>query len=289
MNERRASSRPTRWWLALYTGFTALCWSNGPAHAAAITATPVEHTRFEEVSDEAFARHWSLTAEDVTKYREYMNVEGRYFYAHLDPVMVLGIIETDPVKRGQYAENYLKAERQRVSDQTGFAALVAATHLKRFGREAVFDFSKLPQAAHRPGYGRARADRLGLTTPPAFSLRPANPVQGDPVAAAPPVIPQAGDTVDLLIDADCQEACYEKLNQVLKTPGVRIQVYGRGFKDTQGLLAWMEKWPITAEVRATEATRIAPRRFDPLVFSGWGDGKSPVALLRRQGAVLAKW
>ena len=91
-----------------------------------------------------------------------------------------------------------------------------------------------------------------------------------------------------MVDAECAAACYEKLNQVLKTPGVRVQVYGRGFKETQGLLAWLEKWPVPAAVRAAEAARIAPRHFDPMVFGGWGTGKSPVALLRRQGAVRAK-
>lgn len=278
----------TRGWLALYTGFTALCWSSAPAQTAAITATTVAHTRFENASDEALAQHWGLSAEAVAKYQDYMTVEERYFYAHLDPVMVLGIIETDPVKRGRYAEQYLKAERRRVSDQTGFASLVAATQLKWFGLEALFDFSKLPQAANSPGYWRARADRLGLATPPAFSPLPENPAQRDPATTVPPVTPQAGDTVDLLIDADCQEACYQKLNQVLKTPGVRVQLYGRGFKDTQGLLAWMEKWPVPAETRADAVARVAPRRFDPVIFGGLGNGKSPVALLRRQGAVRAK-
>ena len=278
----RAEMQRTPFMLVLIAGLTACGGRIALAQTAAITATTVEHSRLAAVSDEAFARHWGLTAEAVAKYRAYMNVEGRYFYAHLDPVMVLGIIETDPVQRSQYAENYLKAERQRVSDQTGFAALVAATQLKRFGLEPVFDFSTLPQAAQSPGYWRARADRLGGATPTAYSPRPANGTHADS-----PVSPQAGDIVDLLVDAECAAACYEKLNQVLKTPGVRVQVYGRGFKETQGLLAWLEKWPVPAEVRAAEAARIAPRHFDPMVFGGWGTGKSAAALLRRQRAVWA--
>ena len=52
--------------------------------------------------------------EEVAHYRQYMRVEGRYFYAHLDPVMTLGIIETDPVQRARYAGLYLEAERERV-------------------------------------------------------------------------------------------------------------------------------------------------------------------------------
>ena len=118
--------------VALIAGLTACGGRIALAQTAAITATTVEHSRLGAVSDEAFAWHWGLTAEAVAKYRAYMNVEGRYFYAHLDPVMVLGIIETDPVQRSQYAETYLKAERQRVSDQTGFAALVAA--IRSFAR-----------------------------------------------------------------------------------------------------------------------------------------------------------
>lgn len=269
----------TRGWLALYTGFTALCWSSAPAQTAAITATTVAHTRFEDASDEALAQHWGLSAEAVAKYQDYMTVEGRYFYAHLDPVMVLGIIETDPAKRARFAEQYLHAERRRITEQTRFAALVAATQMKRFGPEAVVDFSTLPQAANSPGYWRARAERGDLAT------RPANGAQA--AAASPPVAPQAGDIVDLLIDADCASAGYEQLNQVLTTPGVSIQLYGRGFKDPQHLLTWLDQWPVPADVRAARAARIAPRRFDPVVFQGF-DPTCPVALLRRKGVVLGK-
>ena len=109
----------TRLFVALGAGLTALCGSVASAQTAAITATPIEHTRFEEVSPPAFARHWGLTAEEVTKYRAYMNVEGRYFYAHLDPVMVLGIIETDPVQRGRYACLLYTSQIQRLRVQLG--------------------------------------------------------------------------------------------------------------------------------------------------------------------------
>jgi len=273
--------RPTGRSLALGAGLAALCGSVASAQTAAITTTPIEHTRFEEVSNEVFARHWGLAVEDATKYRTYMNVEGRYYYAHLDPVMVLGIIETDPAKRARFAEQYLHAERRRITEQTRFAALVAATQMQRFGPEAVVDFSTLPQARNTPGYRRARAERLGLTSSPVD----ARPTDRD--ATSPSITPQAGDVIDLLIDAGCAAACYEKLDQVLKTPDIPVQLYGRGFKDIQQLVAWLDQWPSPANVRSANAGRISPRRYDPLVFKGF-DHTRPVALLRRQGVVLEK-
>ncbi|HOW80581.1 MAG TPA: hypothetical protein PK406_14145 [Verrucomicrobiota bacterium] len=248
---------------------------------AVISATPVEHTVFGPVDDRALAAHWGLKPEEVQRYRDYMRVEGRYFYRHLDPVMVLGILEADPARRARYAEQYLEGERRRVEQQTGFASLVAATQLKRYGREALFDFSKLPQAAGSPNYLRARANRPGSAPAVALSLPPAAPG-----AAAPPAIPQAGDTVDLLVAPDCRAPCHDKLNELLKTPGVRILVYGRGFQDPPALVAWLEQRPATPDLpRADE--RIEPRRFDAVVFGPAAERATPpLALLRRHGVVI---
>ena len=72
-----------------------------------LTETPVHYSTWGPASDAALAAHWGLTAEEVQRYHHYMAVEGQYFYRHLDPVMVLGLMETDPAKRTRYAEKYL--------------------------------------------------------------------------------------------------------------------------------------------------------------------------------------
>jgi hypothetical protein len=269
----------------LLAGLAALPFAGARAQGA-ITATPVEYTAFGPANDRALAEHWGLPEADVARYRQYMQVEGRYFYAHLDPVMVLGIIETDPAKRARFAERYLDAERRRVAAQTGFATLVAATQLERYGLESPVDFSRLPQAAHSPGYRAARSAR---EAPPGLAA--------DRAPAAPPPAPaaatlRAGDTVDVWVEAGCEAPCHDKLTEILQTPDVKVHLYGRGFKDALALVAWLERWPapgLDAAARAAAARRIEPRRFDPVIFGGIDLSQPPVALLRRNGAAIARF
>lgn len=274
-----------------------------------VSATAVSYTTWSAPTAEALAAHWGLTPEDVRRYNAYMAVEGRYFYAHLDPVMVLGLIETDPQRRTQYVKQYLGAERQRIEQQTSFAALAAEVQLKRFGLEKLVDFSTLPGAKASPGYLEARAQRhegengaflpvAALPSPRSAALKEATltphpgesvaPAATTPTRAAPSATPQAGDTIDLLVDPDCTTACYEKLVALLKTPDVRIHVYGRGFKDNAAFLAWLAQRPSTAASQAEEAKRLEPRRFDALMFNGLATSKAPVALWRRQGMLVSR-
>lgn len=244
-----------------------------------LSATTIEHTQFGEVSDQALAEHWKLSPQEIAGYRRYMKLEGRYFYAHLDPVMVLGIIETDPVQRARYAGLYLEAERERIQEQTRFANLVASVQLKRYGLEAPVDFSILPQVANSPGYQAARAGHGA-----AQAGLPASPVT--PAATpAEPVVLHAGDRVDLLVEPGCETACYDKIQSVLPVAGVKIRLYGRKFDDEKALVAWLERGPL-GRLDADARGRIEPRRFDPLIFSGVDISHPPVTLLRRNGAVV---
>lgn len=261
----------------MLAGAAALAPLSGVAQTT-LTTTAIDHTRFGTVTDAAMAAHWGLEKAEIAQYRNYMALEGRYFYAHLDPVMVLGLIETDPQKRARYAEKYLLDEQRRVEEQTSFAKLVAATQLKRFGPQPVFDFSTLPQAKNTPGYLEARAARLGATRTTVATA-----------TAPPPVTPaalQAGDTVDLLIGPDCGTPCEDKLAQILESAGAKVLLYGRDFPDASALVAWLARWVAAAPGRVDAATRIQPRRFDPVVFHGMNLSTLPVALLRRNGVVV---
>jgi len=261
----------------MLAGAAALAPLSGVAQTT-LTTTAIDHTRFGTVTDAAMAAHWGLEKAEIAQYRNYMALEGRYFYAHLDPVMVLGLIETDPQKRARYAEKYLLDEQRRVEEQTSFAKLVAATQLKRFGPQPVFDFSTLPQAKNTPGYLEARAARLGATRTTVATA-----------TAPPPVTPaalQAGDTVDLLIGPDCGTPCEDQLAQILESAGAKVLLYGRDFPDASALVAWLARWVAAAPGRVDAATRIQPRRFDPVVFHGMNLSTLPVALLRRNGVVV---
>ena len=254
--------------------------SSSPASLAPATTT-IEHTQLgEEASDQELAEHWKLSREEVARYRHFMRVEGRYYYAHLDPVMVLGLTTADPVQRARYAGQYLDAERARIQEQTRFAMLVAEVQAKRFGLEKLVDFSVLPQVAQSSSYLAARATRgQPAQTPP--SAASSTPTQ----RPAAPATLQAGDQVDFLIEPSCIAVCIDALKKVLQVPDVRVRLYGRGFKDTAALVAWLEQKPLTDLDAATRA-RIAPRHFDPMVFSGINLSRVPVVLLRRNGVVV---
>jgi len=261
----------------MLAGAAALASLSGGAQT--LTTTAIDHTTFGTATDQAMADHWGLKTAEVVKYKTYMALEGKYFYAHLDSVMVLGLIETDPQQRARYAEKYLLDERRRVEEQTSFAKLVAATQLQRFGPQPVFDFSILPQARNTPGYGEARAARRGATrTTVATALAP-------PLVT--PAALQAGDTVDLLIGPDCGTPCEDQLAQILESAGVKVLLYGRDFPDAAALAAWLARWKAAAPGRVDAALRILPRRFDPVVFHGMNLSTLPVALLRRNGVVVS--
>ena len=243
------------------------------AAASPVTATALDYT---QVTEADLADHWSLEQADIRRYRNYMAREGQFFYAHLDPIMVLGIIESDPKRRTRYAEQYLMAERQRIEAQTAFAQAVGAAQFRLFGKEKYVDFSRLPQAAaampsHPPALAAAR---------PAIRSLP----RLDPAGL------QAGDTVDLLVDAACQAACYDRLRALLQRPTLTIALYGRDFADPTALVTWLEagqtSW--TDAERQAAAARIQPRRFDPLVFAGVQLTAPPLALVRRHGRIVGR-
>ena len=243
------------------------------AAAPPVTATALDYT---QVTEADLADHWSLEQADIRRYRNYMALEGRFFYTHLDPIMVLGIIESDPKRQARYAERYLMAERQRIEAQTAFAQAVGAAQFRLFGKEKYVDFSRLPQAAaampsHPPALAAAR---------PAIRSLP----RLDPAGL------QAGDTVDLLVDAACQAACYDRLRALLQRPTLTIALYGRDFADPTALVTWLEagqaSW--TDAERQAAAARIQPRRFDPLVFAGVQLTAPPLALVRRHGRIVGR-
>lgn len=237
------------------------------------------------VSDAELADYWRIDTEDAARYRRYMALEGRYYYAHLDPVMVLGLIETDPDRRRRFAEQYLLAERRRVTQQTGFAALVAQAQQHLYGHEPLFDFATLPQAAHSPGYRQARAERLG--EPPAQGAM-SRPVERGPSAmpTGTDFQPRAGDTLDLLVAPDCRTACYRLLTELLETPAAVVSVYGYRFADVDALVAWLEAGLAVPLDDPAIAGRLQLKRFDPLVFADVRPLSAPLALLRRDGVVV---
>ena len=243
------------------------------AAASPVTATALDYT---QVTEADLADHWSLEQADIRRYRNYMAREGRFFYAHLDPIMVLGIIETDPQRQARYAERYLMAERQRIEAQTAFAQAVGAAQLRLFGKEKYVDFSRLPQAA------------ASMPSHPPAPAAPRPAIRSWP--RLDPAGLQAGDTVDVLVDAACQAGCFDRLRTLVQTPDVNVLLYGRDFPDAAALVAWLEaglaSWTEVERQRA--ATRIQPRHFDPVVFADIASTPTPVVLVRRNGRIVGR-
>ena len=251
--------------LGLYALASATASAQAPKPSdAAITYSPIHYT---PVTTDELATYWQLQPIEITTYQRYMALEGHYHYAHLDPVMVLGLISTDIDDRRRYAERYVQAERQRIQQQTTFAQLIAAAQLNLYGPEPLFDFSKLPQAPSSPGYLKARTAGLGKG-------------QGD----ANDLTPRPGDVIELLIGADCTTPCQTLLNQALETPDVTIHLYGRGFTDANALAQWLITAAEHHPMFPAALERIQLKGDDPLLFPA--DTEWPRAQLRRNGLVI---
>jgi len=172
------------------------------------------------------------------------------------------------------------AERQRIEAQTAFAQAVGAAQLRLFGQEKYVDFSRLPQAA-------APVARPSLVT-----ARGSAPSRSDPapIPRADPATLRAGDTVDVRVDAACQAECFDRLRTLVQIPDVHVLLYGRDFPDAAALVTWLEaglaSW--TEVERQAAATRIQPRHFDPVVFADLAGTAMPLALVRRNGALIGR-
>ena len=186
-----------RWWAGVLLGTYGL----GAVHAqTTLTETPAHYSTWGPASDAAWAAHWGLTAEEVERYHHYMAVEGQYFYRHLDPVMVLGLIETDPAQRARYAEQYLMGERRRIEAQTRFATLAAAVQFERFGLEKRVDFppygalGTVPRSRRPRLVGRGRKRRLFTRRALAGRKPPPRGPSGRPWQDRPITAQRAGRT-----------------------------------------------------------------------------------------------
>lgn len=265
-------------------GLLTLCLT-AQAQDATITQTQITATQFQRTTAqiETMATQWELEPEEVERYLDYMDHEGQYFYNHLDPVMVLGIIETDTAKRDDYAAKYLMAERRRVEQQVLFATTVAQAQQRLFGPESIVSFAKLPQATNSPRYLKARARKQGKSQ--ALQLRP--PATPIPVANVQTMQPQIGDVIDLLVDTACTRACYDALTHTLAVDDVTVNLYVKGYTGNAGVVEWFTTW-LADHPTPTDADRIALKRFDPVLFGEGASTKTPVAFLRRDGVVIAR-
>ena len=77
-------------------------------------ATPKPSITYTTINNKPFRDAWGLNDDESKSYNDYMQTTGKFFYTHLDPLMVLGFIEENPAKRAALAERHLIKSRQRI-------------------------------------------------------------------------------------------------------------------------------------------------------------------------------
>lgn len=76
-------------------------------------------------SPKAFMQHWDISAEDMQKYQQYMELEGKYQHAHLNPLYVLSIISKAPEEKGYFAAKAAKREHEMTKAEIETAWLIS--------------------------------------------------------------------------------------------------------------------------------------------------------------------
>ncbi|GBU08991.1 hypothetical protein AwWohl_01290 [Gammaproteobacteria bacterium] len=107
-----------------------------------ITQTQITHLT---LTNKEQADHWQLSMDEWEGYQKYMELEGKYFYAHLDPITVLSLTTKDKALRIKYIHAAVLKERELVDTQVNFANDSFRVARELFGNEDLFDFNKLPQ------------------------------------------------------------------------------------------------------------------------------------------------
>ena len=84
-----------------------------------------------------------LSEQDWAKYDKIMKGPRGYFSPGMDPVMALGMEETDPKARKKYIEMAAKQEHDRVGRELAYAREYKDAFLRLYGDEPLFDQQRL--------------------------------------------------------------------------------------------------------------------------------------------------
>jgi len=250
---------------------------------AVVDSTVVEYTQIE---DDAMMKAWNITQAELTQYREYMQTTGRYYYTHLDPVMVLGISSDNPADRDRFAELYIRNEVTMRLQEQEFITSVGYAHTRLYGKGKRFDFSKVP------GYAEHQRSQAQVLT--------ANIKSNSVHVSAPGSLPSysiadyhweqrnALISVDLLVDAIC-DTCLAQFEKVLTVSPTQV-IVNVFFSDKQGV---PEDVLYLLQSSAAYANRPPARivnfkRYDPLLWDEIDKVSLPVAVIRRNGIAVAR-
>lgn len=205
---------------------------------------------------------WQLSLEQWQRYESYMAQTGKYFYKHLDPVFVAGLIAENDRERREIAELYAQQEYDRTRRLIAFQDDFTRAMKKLHGDEPLVSLAKLENLL---GDFSRRAKREGK--------------------------PKPSDRVTLFITdgecADCDSAFkthYKRLGGRYP-PGLVLDLYFVGTKDNGAIQAWARRMEIDpAMVRAGTITL----NHDDDRYPRFGSPELPAAFLMREGKVVGR-
>ncbi|HID51086.1 MAG TPA: hypothetical protein EYP41_03490 [Anaerolineae bacterium] len=215
-----------------------------------------------KLSDSEVAEHYGLSLEQYQKYKRYMEIEGKYHYAHMDPLFVSGLIAETEQERKQFAERFYNQELRRQANFLKFNDLFRAHGKKVRGDNPVVSIDKLSQLYNR--------DLRKWRTPA--------------------VKPQMGDRITYFVDKSCGQPCSQRFKYYLsqiggKYPvGTAIDVYFIGYERKE-----IESWARSVNINpdAVKAGTVT-LNFDDRYEKVFGAPGLPAAFLVRNNQVLGK-
>ncbi len=244
--------------------------SNNAPQKPSITYTTINNKPFRDA--------WGLNDEESKTYNDYMQTTGKFFYTHLDPLMVLGFIEENPAKRAALAERHLIKSRQRIIQERTFVEEIGDAQKRLYAGEKAFNFARLPGydahkeklAALRSSVSTARANKTGPAVPVNTTVAKFNWNDNKSIVS-----------IDYLIPAECKE-CINTVKQMLDTPEtVIINLYAK-----DGDINYLEQVIQSVANEIEPARVISAKRYDSIVFAGIANPSKPV--VRRDGVVVAR-
>ena len=243
---------------------TLFAFNSVTANAQTINETEVQHTELTQL-----ARQWGITIDDAQKYSRYMSTAGKYFYSHLDPVMVLGFISEQPKERSRLAEIYLRESRKRYLAEKQFVNDIGHAQKRMFGPEKLYDLSTLPNYASRNLTATNQAYKAPKQKEPSRISSPRSIAFANHKGLM---------SIDIYIDNTC--TCEQRLAALLTTPtDVILNLYVEA-TPTDNILTDIETFKEAASISRVITTKI----FDPIV---WGKHDTKLAIFRENAIAIA--
>ena len=263
--------------LVRHLGYTAALFG---LSLAAIAADSGQSTiSFTTINQQSFQSDWGLTDDEFEQYRNYMASTGRYYYTHLDPLMVLGFIETDPGKRDRLAERYLIESRRRIEQELSFVQEIQHAQKRLFPSNRLYDFSKV--AGYEKHQQKKQALERAVQISRARSVPRRNPINATISTydwhTDPGVV-----SVEFLIRADCDDCEAIVRDLLTKTPEtVIIDLYA---PETD--LAALTNLIVSLRDVIRPSRVISAKQFDPILFDAETDIERPI--VRSNGVIVAR-